>query len=54
MHKITIIGWQARTKTLAQIVSYWPGEIDESLAIAKASREADVNVVEEVLVEKVK
>lgn len=50
--KITIIGWQPRSHATVEIVSSWPDEMDNLLAVAKAAREADINILEQVLVEK--
>jgi len=49
--KIVITGWQDRTKSVAEIVSYWPDELDKFLAVARAAKTSDVRYVEEVLVE---
>ncbi len=49
--KITIIGWQPRTKSVVEEITHWPDEMDKFVAIARASRKADVVIVEEVLVE---
>jgi len=51
MKTITIIGWQPRSHATVEIVSFWPDEIDNFLAVAKAAREADVNILERVLIE---
>lgn len=51
MTKVTIIGYQLKTQTVVREVSDWPDEIDIRVAIARAAREADVVLVEGVLVE---
>ena len=50
--KITIIGWNAKDQIEREIVSYWPEELDVNVVIARASRQADVVLVEKVLVER--
>ena len=52
--KITIIGWNAKDQIEREIVSYWPEELDVNVVIARASRQADVVLVEKVLVEREK
>jgi len=49
--KITIIGWNAQAQMVKEEVSHWPDEMDSFIAIARASRKADVVLVEKVLVE---
>jgi len=51
MKTITIIGWNNHMKAMKEVVSTWPDEMDAMVAVARASREADVVLVEEVLVE---
>ena len=51
MRKITIIGWQPRTQAVVEEVTHWPSVVSDYLAVAKASREANVSIIEQVLVE---
>ena len=54
MRRITIIGWQPRTQAVVKEVTHWPSAVNKYIAVAKAAREADVNIIEQVLVEEVK
>jgi hypothetical protein len=51
MKTITIIGWSEKDSAKVERVSYWPDEMETSLAVAKASEGLDLMTVEEVLVE---
>ena len=51
MKTVTIIGWNNHLKTVVEVFTTWPDEMDSFVAVARASREADVVLVERVLVE---
>ena len=51
MKKVTIIGWHSGEQEVVEEVTHWPSVVSDYLAVAKASREANVSIIEQVLVE---